>query len=399
MRQLVASGSALTIEAANKILLTAGSWPEPASGLASRIFKRAGTSAPTWMSQPLRQTSASLLRRTPEIAAFGYVLDRADSATQVLWADAIEHLRGREIFPPDRQSFIFNPIEILGIAFGVAFASVPIEHREWFATTIRRGISQGQFRTALSQQAAQAALRVVASTEKDQKVAMPDHEALGTADLIVHASMCLAVGKRATGEELSLQHSLVLRMLAEPISIGDTADAAAVVTLLKKAMDRVSLLSADTGVEDRIVAICRRFPLFVEQLQTRQRRRAPFAVDDEYDVQDLLHGILKLHFEDVRPEEHTPSYAGNSSRVDFYLARERIVVEAKMTRHNLGQREVANQLAIDAARYAQMPAVDTLICLVYDPDRHCTNPVSLERDLETSGGRIAVRAVVCPHGL
>ena len=46
-------------------------------------------------------------------------------------------------------------------------------------------------------------------------------------------------------------------------------------------------------------------------------------------MQDLLHAILKLHFDDVRPEEYTPSYSGNASKVDFYLPPERLVVEAK----------------------------------------------------------------------
>jgi hypothetical protein len=139
--------------------------------------------------------------------------------------------------------------------------------------------------------------------------------------------------------------------------------------------------------------------LFVDRLQVRQRGRAPLAVKDEYDVQDLLHAILTLHFDDVRPEEFTPSYAGNASRVDFYLPRERIIVEAKMTRNNLGQKEVANELVIDAARYAQMPTVDTLICVVYDPERKCANPRTLENDVEASTGRLKVRAVVCPQGL
>jgi hypothetical protein len=70
-----------------------------------------------------------------------------------------------------------------------------------------------------------------------------------------------------------------------------------------------------------------------------------------------------------------------------------------MTRPSLRQRDVADQLAVDAARYAQMPTVDTLICLVYDPNRYCGNPVSLESDIEGSKGRLKVRAVVCPHGL
>jgi REase_DpnII-MboI len=50
---------------------------------------------------------------------------------------------------------------------------------------------------------------------------------------------------------------------------------------------------------------------------------------DEYDVQDSLHALLKLHFDDVRREEWTPSYAGSQSRMDFLLKREKIVVETK----------------------------------------------------------------------
>ena len=68
----------------------------------------------------------------------------------------------------------------------------------------------------------------------------------------------------------------------------------------------------------RVVAPCRRFQLFVDRLQQRQ-----------------------LHFDDVRPEEWTPGYAGNSSRVDFYLKRERTIVEAKVTCKGLDQKEVA----------------------------------------------------------
>jgi REase_DpnII-MboI len=139
--------------------------------------------------------------------------------------------------------------------------------------------------------------------------------------------------------------------------------------------------------------------LFVDRFQIRQRGRAPLEVKDEYDVQDLLHAILRLRFDNVRPEEVTPSYAGNASRVGFYLPHERIIVEAKKTRNNLGQKEVANELVIDAARYAQMPAVDTLICVVYDPGRKYGNPRTLENDVEASAGRLKVRAVVCPQGL
>ena len=125
----------------------------------------------------------------------------------------------------------------------------------------------------------------------------------------------------------------------------------------------------------------------------------PLSIKDEYDVQDLFHAILRLHFDDVRPEEVTPSYAGNSSRVDFYLPDARLVVEVKMTRESLQQRQVVNELTEDAARYVSMTQVDTLVCLVYDPRNFCHNPTSLERDVVESGRKLSVHAVVCPRGM
>ncbi len=155
------------------------------------------------------------------------------------------------------------------------------------------------------------------------------------------------------------------------------------------------LVSDEATPLQKIIVLCRRFTLFVERVQNRQRGRAPYEIKDEYDVQDLLHAILKLHFDDVRPEEHTPSFAGNASRVDFYLPAERIMVEAKMTRNGLGQKEVTD----DIARYSKFDGIDTLVCLVFDPDRRCKNPDSVENDVQGTGSRLTVRAIVCPKGL
>ncbi|MBZ4359524.1 hypothetical protein LAM19_25050, partial [Mycobacterium tuberculosis] len=77
--------------------------------------------------------------------------------------------------------------------------------------------------------------------------------------------------------------------------------------------------------------------------------RQTIEINDEYDVQDLFHALLKIHFEDVRPEEYTPSYAGSSTRVDFLLKNEKIIIELKKTRKNLKQKEVGEQLIVDIA--------------------------------------------------
>ena len=108
--------------------------------------------------------------------------------------------------------------------------------------------------------------------------------------------------------------------------------------------------------------ICSRFHLVARQLRSRYAGRSTLDVQDEYDVQDLMHALLCLHFVDVRPEEYTPSYAGKASRMDFLLKQESIVVEIKMTRSGLGSKELSTQLIEDIERYKVHPDCKALIC-------------------------------------
>ncbi|MDA2923306.1 hypothetical protein MYX65_01405 [Acidobacteria bacterium AH-259-L09] len=143
--------------------------------------------------------------------------------------------------------------------------------------------------------------------------------------------------------------------------------------------------------------ICRRFHLVAKQLTSRREGRPTLEISDEYDVQDLLHALLRLHFDDIRPEEWTPSYAGSASRMDFLLKPELLVVEAKRTRKNLGAKEVANELTIDAARYKEHPDCSTLVCFIYDPDSIIENPRGVEADLgKLSSAELTVLAIIVP---
>lgn len=155
----------------------------------------------------------------------------------------------------------------------------------------------------------------------------------------------------------------------------------------------------ETGAPDQlnlIERICLRFHSVARQLQSRHGDRETLQVNDEYDVQDLLHALLRIHFEDVRPEEWTPSYAGRAARVDFLLKNERIVIEVKKTRPGLKAGDLGEQLIIDRARYEQQPDCDLLICFVYDPEGRIGNPVGIERDLENYPGKMKVRVIIAP---
>ena len=142
--------------------------------------------------------------------------------------------------------------------------------------------------------------------------------------------------------------------------------------------------------------ICLRFHVAARALQNRHSSRPAHEINDEYDVQDLLLALLKLHFDDVRPEEWTPSYAGSSSRVDFLLKEERIVIEVKKTRASLKTGHLGEQLIVDRARYEHHPDCDTLVCFVYDPEGRIGNPIGMERDLEKHGGNLKMRVIIAP---
>lgn len=130
-----------------------------------------------------------------------------------------------------------------------------------------------------------------------------------------------------------------------------------------------------------IINLFNRFHLICKQLRERYNSRETLDVCDEYDVQDLIHSLLCIYFDDIRAEEWTPSYAGSCSRQDFLLKKENIVIEIKKTRKGLQDKQVGEQLIVDIERYRSHPDCKILLCFIYDPDERISNPRGLENDL------------------
>ena len=110
-----------------------------------------------------------------------------------------------------------------------------------------------------------------------------------------------------------------------------------------------------------------------------------------------MHLLLKINFKDIRSEEHTPSYAGKSSRMDFLLKDEEIVIEVKMTRKDLGEKEIGSQLLEDIVRYQEHSNCKTLLCFVYDPQGIIRNPHGLETDLSKEINGMIVKIFIRPN--
>ncbi len=171
--------------------------------------------------------------------------------------------------------------------------------------------------------------------------------------------------------------------------------------LLENKTNQKNLNQPDTSSSINVVRkICSRFHIVAKQLRDyRHENRDTIIIEDEYDVQDLLHALLKIFFDDIRPEEYTPSYAGGSSRIDFLIKSEKIAIETKKVRKGLKGKEIADQLIIDIDRYkAVHPDCEILFCFVYDPENLIQNPIGFEKDInEKHKGEAEV--LVCPKGL
>lgn len=154
-------------------------------------------------------------------------------------------------------------------------------------------------------------------------------------------------------------------------------------------LDERKLLDALDQIVLRFHAVC-------TQLRARHGSRMTLDVTDEYDVQDLMHALLRLYFDDVRPEEWVPSYAGSAARTDFLLPQIDTIVETKKTRGGLNARAVGEQLIVDIAKYKKHPQCRRLVCFVYDPEGRIANPSGLENDLNSGDHGMEVRVSILP---
>lgn len=156
---------------------------------------------------------------------------------------------------------------------------------------------------------------------------------------------------------------------------------------------------APTSADDlaRVVRICERLPIVARQLGRRHEGRATIEIVDEYDVQDLLHGLLLLEFDDVRDESSNPTYLGKGSRIDLLLPASRIAIEVKMTRPNLDAKKLGSELAEDITRYSDPDAnrgATTLVIHIHDPSHRIPNHASFAGDLRGATDRLEVVPVI-----
>jgi hypothetical protein len=140
--------------------------------------------------------------------------------------------------------------------------------------------------------------------------------------------------------------------------------------------------SKPQAVEELLEVLVRGLRRAMHPLTHRRKGALPLTFGSEYDVQDLLHSLLRPWIADIRPEEFTPSYAGSSTRMDFLLPAHQLVIETKIVRDRAHAKRVGDELIIDIDHYSKHPDCKRLWCVIYDPDQLIMNAEGLKNDLE-----------------
>lgn len=378
-------------------------WPSPEAGFACFVFHKAGETGPVPVPASLNWPSGEGLVHAPSLAAAGYWLACGEgSDIRSPWLDGVQRLSLRDAFPSDRQSFVYRPIELLGLVLGItACAGTASGLAGWIKGVFDR-IRKEQAPDLWSR-----CLRYGAEVTLGLPTTVPMELNTGTLEEVgLVRWVSRSLGKLDTTRETD--ETLLRRALLETAEGSDLARNAVLYQALRSGIaDTIEseveqhwqVGRRQRDAEALVITLCRRFHLFAQELLDRHDNRGTVEVADEYDVQDLMHALLKLHFEDVRAEEVTPSMGGKSGRMDFLLKAERLVVETKMTRKGLDQKAVGDELIVDMKRYRSHPDYRTLVCFVYDPSGLCHAPAALENDLGGQEGEFRIVIVVCPRGM
>lgn len=149
-----------------------------------------------------------------------------------------------------------------------------------------------------------------------------------------------------------------------------------------KALKEYPPVPPKTDIMSLLEDIFMNFIKFDINIKRRYGNRETIKINDEHDLQNALHSILKLFINDIRAEDYVPSYAGGNSRVDFLIPEHGLIIETKMTNSSLHDKQVGEQLIIDFERYKSTKGYNHLICFVYDKEANIVNPSGLSKDLE-----------------
>ncbi len=125
---------------------------------------------------------------------------------------------------------------------------------------------------------------------------------------------------------------------------------------------------ADAGL---ILRVCKRLPMAASILMNRSRQdKQSYQIEDEYDVQDLLHTVIRAYVKhSVQEDPIGKVAAARSSRADISIEGLGVLIEVKYVRGPKDQKRVVEEHSQDLVLYAKWAPLRRLILLVYNAEK------------------------------
>lgn len=149
---------------------------------------------------------------------------------------------------------------------------------------------------------------------------------------------------------------------------------------LEKELIKIKFNNKDT--EEILKDVFSNFSNALQKIITGRRKdHAPFVINDEYDVQDILYVILKSYFPNLRDEDPIPKVGSKSTKIDLILRDENILIEVKMIKESdSNETKFIEELKVDFESYHECKWLKKLFCFIYDPFNK-TRDISNFKDL------------------
>ena len=131
---------------------------------------------------------------------------------------------------------------------------------------------------------------------------------------------------------------------------------------------------------DTIFMVIERFTSATKSLTSRRKGKRNLNISDEYDVQDIIHTILKPFVPLIKNEEVVPGNDVNKFlKIDFLLPLEKTALECKYVRDLSHTKKITKELNDDIQTYIHHQDCNNLIFFIYDKELLISNPDSLEK--------------------
>jgi hypothetical protein len=136
----------------------------------------------------------------------------------------------------------------------------------------------------------------------------------------------------------------------------------------------------------------------IRSFGNREKGLAPWQIQQEDDVRDLLYVMLRPIIFDLIKEEAVPSRAGTHKFIDLCSNAVKLAIEVKWIGRRSQWRRTVEEIHVDIQTYAVHPSCETLIFVVADAARDIQDPRRMEHELSGEqsilGKRIDVRTFI-----